>query len=543
MPRLPFTQAESIGVLAERAADHKPDGIINVGTPSSLLGPSPVATYSELAEAVRELSGWFPAAGVSSGDRVVIAKRNHFDIMLLAAAAARAGAVPALLSPAILPDQARVMLDRLSPTTVLADRDAIHGWGLDGTDPWRLVVLDGPHDGRNGDLPTGSIAAGDLRGATPPPARPPAFADPMVISHTSGTTGVPKLVVHSAETISGRARTQTMRVPVVSIGRNDRYAALIPWGHSRAVDGYVAFLHVGCPLLALAETAPEAAAPLLAGFQPTIVEAIPNVFLLWEDMATTTPEAFAHTRMFLTAFDSIHPRTVRAFLGAAGTRFPMWLQAYGQSEAGGVSIDLYTRRTVRLRADRPPTLRHIGWAPPSMGRMRVIDSATGRRLRAGEVGQFQVQSKTLALTYLGQEDLHRRRARDGWWTMGDVGLKTRFGRAILHDREIDRCAGVESCLELEDLLLDALPELTEIVVVDLHGTATPVVATRGDHPLDQQAWRTAVVRTGARLAEPIQLDWDDIPRTATFKVRRWLLVNQLDARPGTAEPAATTAAP
>jgi acyl-coenzyme A synthetase/AMP-(fatty) acid ligase len=543
MTRLPFTQAESIGILAERAADRLPDGTVNVGTPSSLLGPGPVATYSELASVVRELSGWFPAAGVAPGDRVVIAKRNHFDILLLAAAAARAGAIPALLSPSILPDQARVMLDRIAPSTVLVDRDALHGWALDGRDPWRLVVLDGPRGASNGDLPAGSVPADDLRGAPPPPARPQAFTDPMVVTHTSGTTGVPKLVVHSAETNSGRARTQTMRIPVVSIGRNDRYAACLAWMHARAVDGYAAFLHVGCPLLALAETSVDAAAPLLAGFEPTIVEAIPNVFLLWEDMATTSPAAFAHTRMFLTAFDSIHPRTVRALLGASGTRFPLWLQAYGQSEVGGVSVDLYTRRTVRDRPDRPPTLRHIGWTPPTMGRMRVIDTATGRRARPGRVGQFQVRSKTLALTYLGQEDLHTRRSRDGWWTMGDVGLKTRSGRAILHDRDIDRCDGVDSCLELEDLLLDSLPELTEIVVVDVAGSATPVVATRGDLPLDRAAWAAAVGRTTARLAEPIRLAWDDIPRTATLKVRRWLLVDQLGTRPDTPEPAVSTATP
>ncbi|CAO0830788.1 hypothetical protein SMICM17S_01632 [Streptomyces microflavus] len=53
----------------------------------------------EVAELVAELASRLWAAGVRTGERIVVHKTDGFDISLLACAAARIGAVPVLLSP------------------------------------------------------------------------------------------------------------------------------------------------------------------------------------------------------------------------------------------------------------------------------------------------------------------------------------------------------------------------------------------------------------------------------------------------------------
>ncbi|HEX9994388.1 MAG TPA: class I adenylate-forming enzyme family protein [Acidimicrobiales bacterium] len=534
MRHLRFTDdKESIGVLFDRAAEKMPDAVVRLDTPSTLVPRhGTTLTYAAMADFVREASGWFSAAGVRPGDRVAVAKTNHFDTLLLGAAAVRLGALPALLSGGIFPDQAPVMLDRLRPSAVFADRGVIDRWRLlDGSPEYRVVSLDGAHPG--------AVPLDDLRGELPPRPNPPAQGEPMILTHTSGTTGVPKMVQHSAASISHRAKLQTMPWPVVSFRRRDRYAAQLSWSHARAIDGMAAVLHIGCPLLAMATTDPEVASRALLEFRPTIMEALPNALLYWEPMIQANPEVFTDTRFFISAFDAIHPRTARICLDASDKKLAFVLQAYGQSESGGITGDLYTRRTVRRKPGKAPNLRSMGFKFLGMSDIRTVDIETGEPLPRGSFGEFEVKSKGLAMTYYGQEDLHARRRRNGWWTMGDVGVVTKTGRAILYDREIDLVPGVESCLELEDRLLDELPQLTEVVIVAVDGKAQPVVATAGE-PLDRAAWAKATADL-PQLEAPIQLPWEDIPRTATMKVRRRALVAQLEAQraaaPADADPA------
>jgi acyl-coenzyme A synthetase/AMP-(fatty) acid ligase len=47
----------------------------------------------------------------------------------------------------------------------------------------------------------------------------------------------------------------------------------------------------------------------------------------------------------------------------------------------------------------------------------------------------------------------------------------------------------------------------------------PVICTTGDQPLDRDRWRAAVADFPA-LADPIQIPFAELPRTATMKVRR-----------------------
>jgi len=96
----------------------------------------------------------------------------------------------------------------------------------------------------------------------------------------------------------------------------------------------------------------------------------------------------------------------------------------------------------------------------------------------------------------------------------------------LVDREVDRIPS-GSGIELEDILLDRLPAATEIVVLAVAGQdPLPVLATEGDVPIDPERWRAAT-RDLPALQDPVYLPWDDIPRTATWKVRRAKLREQV----------------
>ena len=100
------------------------------------------------------------------------------------------------------------------------------------------------------------------------------------------------------------------------------------------------------------------------------------------------------------------------------------------------------------------------------------------------------------------------------------------GNVRLLDREVDSVPGL-STLEIEDILLDRIPQASEVVVLGVRGEpSVPIVSLEPGCELDEEMWG-AVSADLPRLAQPKQVAWDDIPRTGTWKVRRLALRQQV----------------
>jgi acyl-coenzyme A synthetase/AMP-(fatty) acid ligase len=195
------------------------------------------------------------------------------------------------------------------------------------------------------------------------------------------------------------------------------------------------------------------------------------------------------------------------------------LQAWSQSETGTILIRPYLRRNVRRRGHRPPPTQLFGWTVPGFGRLRIIDPETRRVLPPGKVGLIELKQPGRCLTYLGEPERHALKCDGAWWNTGDLGRLNRLRALRFVDREIDRI-GSTGAIELEDILLDRLPQTTEIVIVPGAGKLpVPVYSTRDDAPIAPGAWSRAVEDL-PRLDEPIHIKWEEFPRTGTWKIRR-----------------------
>jgi acyl-coenzyme A synthetase/AMP-(fatty) acid ligase len=159
----------------------------------------------------------------------------------------------------------------------------------------------------------------------------------------------------------------------------------------------------------------------------------------------------------------------------------------------------------------------------------ATDPATGRTVPRGEVGLIEANQPGRCLDYVAEHDRHAAKVDGDWWHMGDLGVIDRTGSVRIVDREVDRIPGA-SGIELEDVLLDRLPDTTEVVVLAMpDGMPQPVVSTAGDRTLDAAAWESATADMPP-MADPIRIAWDEFPRTATWKIRRVELRERL--RPG-----------
>ena len=478
-------------------------------------------TVAELAGHVDDLAARLWAAGVRPGQRIVIYKAANFDVWVLATAAARIGAVPAMLSHSLDAATVGALLARLDQPHLLTDAHKLDELvGVPLADLTRRVIsVTGSR--------AGALSLAELAGS--PRIRPvfQALDEPALITHTSGTTGLPKLVVHTPRTMRTRLRPQLFLLALMR--KREAVAIHVPFLHSRNFAAMALCLTKAMPVLLVRESDPDQVARFFIEHRPGLIEALPNSFMEWEELTDDPRKPFASVKYFSSTFDAIHPRTISRLLRSSERRVPLFFQIYGQSEVGPAIARPYFRST----ADRTNG-RCVGWLMPGGPRVRVV-SRNGKRPSQTNPGFIEVRWKGLLKTYYAEQDRFDANMHDGWWRTGDVGYHSRLGCLHMLDREIDMIPGVHSNLEIEDLVMNRLEELSELVVVPgPDSEPIPVICTSKDLPLDHDRWRAAVADF-PQLADPIQIPLAELPRTATMKVRRIelsrLLHEQLAKRP------------
>ncbi|MCN9245025.1 AMP-binding protein [Streptomyces sp. RY43-2] len=508
-----------LGVVSERAA-------VRFGsTPIMLdhdMGVFPEAgrtlTVAEFAGYVAETADRLWAAGVRPADHVAVHKVSNFDITVLACGAARIGAVPVMLSPHLDGESIGKLLERLQRPTLLTDEVKLSG-SLAALPlqelTERVVTVTGTHPG--------AVSFASLAGA---PRRRPVLLDadePALMTHTSGTTGIPKLVVHSARSLGARGNWQDKVVSFIR--KRETVAMHVSYVHSRMYLGLAVLQMRGMPMVFMNDGDPAHVADILVRHRPGVLETHPNSFLEWEQMLEDPRRPISNVKYFNSTFDAIHPSTMHKFLHASDRRSPVFLQVYGQSECGPLAARTYRRRNA-LKADG----RCQGYPTPFMTKYRLVPRGAARPSKETP-GYIDVATAGRALTYHGEPERFQAQVIGQWWRGGDVGYRTKWGCLHLLDREVDVIPGIDSTLEIEDEVLNKLEELTELVIVPgPDQQPVPVVCTRDDKPLDLDRWNTAVTNHPTLLT-PVQRRLNELPRTATMKIRRLELTRQLTQQP------------
>ncbi|MFF8770292.1 class I adenylate-forming enzyme family protein [Kitasatospora sp. NPDC015120] len=505
-------EALYIGDLFAMGASEHPNSRMTLDHRLALFPESGTSvTYRRLADHVEEVSARLAAAEIRAGEQVFLFASNTFDLVLTACALSRLGAVPLLLSPKLDGDVVAQLLTKTDePAVLLTDPATLRG-ALDGVDVTaatsRVLLLTGEADGHESlDRHAGAPRRAAVR--TEPDA-------PCLATHTSGTTGLPKLVLQSARSLWWHLKPQ-LRTAKIMRAREAR-AICVSLVHARIWPLLYIVISRGQHTVVLTDPDPRKAADLLSETRPGLLEAHPNILIQWEALADDPRGPLANVRYFINTFDAMHPRTIRILLGASRRRMPVYVQGYGQSETGPVCLRPYTRRLART-ADG----RCLGFPFKGVTEVRIgepLADASGPE----KVGPLLVRTHGHSVGIIGGAEQFAQRFAGGWWRMGDLGYRSRWGCVHLLDREIDHIDGVTSSLQVEDVLMERLPELTEVVLVEgKDGNPVPVVATHGDRPLGTAAWQRAVAGLPG-MAEPLHSPWHALPMTSTWKVRRQLL--------------------
>ncbi|MER5733825.1 AMP-binding protein [Streptomyces sp. NPDC002138] len=520
MPDVSALQLDSVprptaplGVLPAIAAEKFPDTPFLSDTPWNTYG-GPVATIADFARAVEDYADRFWAAGIRRGDVVAVVQRNHIEVEGVMCALGRIGALPALLSSAMESGEILECLARLESPYLLVDS---YGLARLADSRHALTLLTRRVLG---------LEESALSWVAPVQERAAHVADPrdedewFVITHSSGTTGSPKLCAHSTRSLFG------MVAPMIMIFRDqysmqDLNAKHLSFVHARTCAGTLASLEIGMPSLAIADPDPVNVKKLLLEHKPTSIETHPNMYIQWEPLADDPDRPLAPVERFISTFDAMHPRTVRALLAASDRPGAHYFQAYGQTETGPICLRIVTREE---SADYSP--RNVGHAGGGF-EMRVVDT-DGAPVPAGTEGRIETRSMGRMRGYVGGDPMP---ADDAWWPMGDIGRLLEDGSLELLDRVVDHVDGVGSLLEKEDHLLEALPELVELVLIRTDdGALIAVACPRPGTTPDVERFHAAAKEVGLPETEVRFWDWEAVPVTGSYKVRRAVLRRRLAGR-------------
>ena len=395
---------------------------------------------SRLAHAMR-------AAGLGSGDRVVLIARNtphHFELLF---ACAKIGAIALPINWRLSAGEvAGIMADAL-PGLLLLDPGFM---GLVCDIAQLPVTID---LARDYDEWRDASADADPANEADPHA-------PLLLLYTSGTTGQPKGVTLSATNLSFVERMAREQWGFDSQSVN---LLAMPLFHIGGIGYGMMALSQGGHTVLIQQPTPDAVFAGIDRHAVTHAFLVPAVIQMLVDAPGVEGRALGSLKRILYGASPISEAVLSRAIALFGCQFN---HAYGMTETAGTVITLPPEdhdpggpRAHRLRSCGLP----VPWVE-----LALVDPATGHTVPTGEVGEIRIRSGMVMRGYWGKpEETARTVTADGWLCTGDAAWRDTDGYVYIHDRYKDMIvSGGENIYptEIENVLYSH-PDVAEVAVI------------------------------------------------------------------------------
>jgi acetyl-CoA synthetase len=489
-------------------------------------GERRVLTYADLAAQAARFAHVLRDHGIAPGERMFLLSGRVPELYAATLGAMKAGVVVSPLFAAFGPEPVRARMEigdaRVLVTTAAQYTRKVAPW-RDGMPGLRLVLIIGD------EAPEGCVALGPaLAGASDSFATEPTRPEDMALLHlTSGTTGLPKGVVHVHEAVVAHSETGRL---ALDLRPGDTY-----W--CTADPGWVTGMSYGI------------ISPLCNRVTMVVDEAefdLDRWYGILEreriEVWYTAPTAI---RMMMRAGAEAaegHDFSSLRFLASVGeplnAECVVWGQKvfglpfhdnWWQTETGGIMIANTADMDIKPGAMGKPL-------PGIEAGIVSRDGDTVRELPNGEIGDLALRPgwPSMMRAYLGQPERYAKAFAGGWYLTGDLAMRDADGYFWFVGRADDLIKSSGHLIgpfEVESALIEH-PAVAEAAVIGVPDeTAGEVVKAfvtlkagfTPDEALEKELRGHARKRLGPAVAPREIVFRETLPRTRSGKIMRRLL--------------------
>jgi fatty-acyl-CoA synthase len=466
--------------------------------PVMVLGETTM-TGAETAARISQYAQAFDALGAGTGASVALLSLNRPEVLLIIGAGQMQGARRTALHPLGSLDDHAYILDDAGITTLVIDPvpafvERAAGL-LERVPGLEQVITIGPVPKRLAHVGADITALAETYQPRPLEAAdlPP---DHIVsITYTGGTTGKPKGVVGTAQSMSTMTQIQLAEW---EWPESPKFLICTPLSHAGAAF-FAPTLIKGGSLVVMPRFDPGEVLRTIEEQRITATMLVPTMLYALLDHPDSRTRDLSSLQTVYYGAAAINPVRLREAIDRFG---PIFAQYYGQSEAPMAISYL-------ARGDHDDKRLSSCGRPSAFLRTALLDQ-DGNRVPVGEPGEICVAGPLLAAGYWNLPEVTAETFRDGWLHTGDVARQDEDGFWFIVDR-------------VKDMIVtggfNVFPREVEDVVAE-----HPAVAQVGVIGLPDDKWGEAVTAVvvlredAARDAESVARLSDEI--TATVRERK-----------------------
>jgi acyl-CoA synthetase (AMP-forming)/AMP-acid ligase II len=497
----------NIGLLLSKRALINPDREAFVDSKSGLR-----LTFEQLNSRCNSLANALVKLGIEPGDRVALALMNSVEFLEAYFAVAKIGGIVVPLNWRLVSDELEFILKDSGSETLIFGEEFVgvvadlHSRG-DKTDVKNWLQVSA--DNNNSNFAKDYEGFRNQESNTEPEIRAKED-DLLYIMYTSGTTGLPKGVVHSHNTSIWALITF---IASTDLRGGDRYLVALPLFHVGSLIPATLNIYWGVTSVIMREFDPVRAWDLIQEEKITCSLLVPAMLNFMSQVPDITHYDYSSLRWIQSGAAPLPVNIIQKYADLdIGIH-----QIYGLTECCGPACVISAENALKKIGSTGRPFFHTEG--------KVVDD-NGVTCLPGEQGEVWLKGKHIMLEYWNRPDATAETiTADGWLRTGDVAAIDEEGFIYIQDRIKDMIiSGGENVYpaEIENVIL-ALAGVTEVAVIgqpsEKWGESPFAIVVKNDNALAERDVLDHCDGKLARFKLPKGAAFIDvIPRNANGKV-------------------------
>jgi O-succinylbenzoate-CoA ligase len=479
-------------------------------------------SFAELNARSNQLCNAFLASGIEKGDRVALLLMNSAEFVEAFFAMAKIGAVVVPLNWRLVPDELEFILKNAGAKRIIFGEEflgsvtELHSRG-DKTDLQQWLQVED-------ELAIAPFAESYQRfrdaAADDEPATGAADDDMLYIMYTSGTTGLPKGVVHTHATVTWALMTMGA---TINYEDGDRFLGALPLFHVGALSPLTMNVYRGITSVVMRSFDPSRAWQLIQDEKITVGLMVPAMLNFMLQVPNRPDFDYSSLRWMLTGAAPVPLSLLEAYeeLGIG------ILQIYGLTETCGPACLMDAENATRKAGSTGRAFFHTD--------VRIVDEK-GNDCPPDVAGEVLVRGGHVMTEYWNNPEATAKTVVDGWLHTGDIAFMDDEGFVTIADRIKDMIiSGGENVYPAEiEAALMTHSDVVEAAVIgqksEKWGESPLALVVASSEGLTEEAVLAHCKTKLAAFKRPKAVSFvDSIPRNPSGKILKRVLREQYPA--------------